>query len=149
MFTPGMLRDERVEADWIEGFVAMREHTAMGPIGADLISIDDDGLVIEATISDAMRQPMGLLHGGVSMLLAETAASLHSAWCADLTKSAPVGIEINGTHVSSAREGRVRAHARVVRRAKAFVFHEIDITHVETGRLLCKSRVTNYLKPHG
>lgn len=149
MFGPEMMTDERVEAAWIQGFVKMREFTAMGPIGAEMLSINDEGLVIEATLSDAMRQPMGLLHGGVSMLLAETGASMHSAWLADLTKAAPVGIEINGTHLSSAREGRVQAVVRLVRKARAFVFHEIDIVHVDTGRLLCKSRVTNYLKPHG
>ena len=134
---------------WIEGFEAMNERMATGPLGARLTEIDDERAVIEMVITDAARQPYGLLHGGVSMVLAESATSMHSAWLADLSREAPVGLEINGTHLSSASQGTVRATARLIRRARQFVFHEVDIEHVETGRLLCKARVTNYLKPLG
>jgi 1,4-dihydroxy-2-naphthoyl-CoA hydrolase len=99
-------------------------------------------------IGPAARQPFGLLHGGVSLLLAETAASFHAAWLADLREVAPVGVDINGTHLSGATDGTVITTARVLRRAHAFVFHEVTLTHAETGRVLCSSRVTNYLRPH-
>ena len=97
-------------------------------------------------ITDAARQPMGLLHGGISMLLAETAASMHACWGLDVTKTVPVGIEINGSHLSSARDGRVRAVGEVIRRGAQLVVHEVRITHEETGRLLCVARVTNFLR---
>ena len=138
---------ERDPQLWIEGMREMTNKTAMGAVGGAVVAIDDDHSVIEMEISDASRQPYGLLHGGVSMLLAESAASLHSAWLADLTKEAPVGLDINGTHVSSAREGLVRATARLIRRARSHVFHEVESVHVDTGRLLCRARVTNFLKP--
>jgi 1,4-dihydroxy-2-naphthoyl-CoA hydrolase len=137
----------REQQAWIDAFDAIRPYTAMGPLGATCVSIDDDHVTLKMTISDAARQPFGLLHGGVSLLLAETAASFHSAWLADLGKVAPVGVDINGTHLSSATDGTVLTTARVLRRAQAFVFHEVELTHVETGKILCKSRVTNYLRP--
>src|SRR5690625_489234 len=94
-------------------------------------------------ITNAARQPFGLLHGGVSMVLAETAASMHACWGVDLTKVVPVGIEINGSHLRSATEGVVLAECRVVRRAQTLIVHEIDIIDEKTGRKLNVSRVTN------
>ncbi|MEM1349312.1 MAG: PaaI family thioesterase [Myxococcota bacterium] len=134
---------------WIEGFEAMGAQTATGALGAKMVSIDDEGVVLEIEITDAARQPYGLLHGGVSLLLAETAASTHSAWLCDTSKEVPVGVDINGTHISGAREGRIHTIAKVVRKARSLVFHEVDVVHVDTGRTLCKARVTNYLKPIG
>lgn len=137
----------RDKQTWLDGFAALNERMATGPIGALLTDITDEYAVIEMTISDASRQPYGLLHGGVSMLLAESVTSMHSAWLADLNIQAPVGLEINGTHLSSATHGTVRATARVLRRARQFIFHEVDVEHVESGRMLCRARVTNFLKP--
>jgi len=132
--------------DWIKGFEEMGDRTASGPLGVKMLSIDDEGLVLEMEITNAARQPFGLLHGGVSLLLAETAASTHSAWLCDTSTHAPVGVDINGTHVSGAREGTVHTIAKVIRKSRSFVFHEVEVVHVDTGRTLCKARVTNYLK---
>ena len=120
--------------------------TAGEPLGMRVVSVDENHLAIEMAITDAARQPMGLLHGGVSMLLAETAASLHAGWNLDLSLRVPVGIEIGGSHLQSATEGHVRAVAKVTKRSNRLVFHQVEILHVETGQLLCLARVTNYLK---
>lgn len=133
---------------WIEGFAAYNHLTATGAVGATLIELDDEHATLEMTISNASRQPFGLLHGGVSLMLAESASSLHSAWLADLSQVAPVGVDINGTHISSARDGVVHTTARVIRETRSMIFHEVDVVHVETQRVLCKCRVTNFLKPH-
>ncbi|MEL6179510.1 MAG: PaaI family thioesterase [Myxococcota bacterium] len=134
---------------WLEGMRTISDRTALGAVGGSVVAIDDEKVVLEMEISDASRQPFGLLHGGVSLLLAESAASLHSAWLADLSQQAPVGLDINGTHLSSAREGKVRVTARLVRKARTHVFHEVEVAHIDTGRLLCKARVTNFLKSIG
>jgi 1,4-dihydroxy-2-naphthoyl-CoA hydrolase len=105
-----------------------------------------DSIILSMPISDATRQPFGLLHGGVNMVLAETAASFHACWGIDLNEKAPVGIEINGSHLNSADSGNVRAVAKVLRKSASLIVHEIEIFHVETGRLLCVSRVTNFYK---
>lgn len=124
-------------------FEAFKPRTALGPIDARLVGADESTLVLEMTMSDAARQPMGLLHGGVSMVLAESAASFHAALLVDINEKYPVGIEINGSHMRSIREGTVRAVCRLIRRSRTLVVHEIDILHAETDKLLCRSRVSN------
>jgi 1,4-dihydroxy-2-naphthoyl-CoA hydrolase len=116
-------------------------------LGIEITRYDADGMVLTMPISEKTRQPLGLFHGGMSLVLAESAASMHACWGLDLTKFMPVGIEINGSHLSSATEGTVRATARVLRRGRSIVVHEIEVHHVETGTLMCVSRVTNFIKP--
>lgn len=131
---------------WKELFEESREHTTAGPHQVNLVEIGDDRIVLAMPIGDHCRQPFGLLHGGVSMMLAESAASLHSCWGVDLTKKVPVGIEINGSHLNSAREGRVEARGAVIRRGETLIHHRVEIVHVETGRALTEARVTNFYK---
>jgi 1,4-dihydroxy-2-naphthoyl-CoA hydrolase len=116
-------------------------------LGMEITRFDADGMEITMPISEKSRQPLGLFHGGMSLVLAESAASMHSCWGLDLTKFAPVGVEINGSHLSSARDGNVRATARVLRRGRSIIVHEVEVHHVETGALMCVSRVTNFFKP--
>jgi len=126
-------------------FEWLTPRTAVGPLGITLVHVEDDLLVLEMPITDAARQPMGLLHGGVRLLLAEEAASYHSAWGLDLTVARPVGLEASGSHLRSARDGHVQARARVVRRSSQVVVHDVQIVHVETGDLLSVVRVTNLI----
>ena len=114
----------------LAGYEAMTSRTTMGALGIVLTAFSADHLVLEMPITDAARQPMGLLHGGVNMVLAESAASMHAALTCDTSKEAPVGIEINGSHIRSAKEGRVRATAKVIRRSRTLVVHEIEMTLV-------------------
>lgn len=132
---------------WLEGVAAISQRTAFTPLGITVLDVSDDHVVLRMPITDAARQPMGLLHGGVSMVLAESAASLHATWGVDLNEKFPVGIEINGTHLRSASHGMVRAVAKVLRRTGTFIFHQVDIIHEETGEVLSTARVTNYYKP--
>ncbi len=132
---------------WKRVFDQLKEHTVEGALGVELISVSAETLVLELEISDKVRQPYGLLHGGVSMLLAEGAASMHASFGVDLSKVSPVGMEINGSHLRSAREGRVQARATVLRRGRHAIVHDVRIVHVETERLLCQARVTNMYRP--
>ena len=122
------------------------KNSAFDALGGQVIALDDEQVVLHMPISNASRQPWGQLHGGVSLLLAETAASLHAAWGVDLNRVVPVGIEINGSHLTSAREGTVEAIGRVIRRGRNLVVHQVEITHLETGKMLCVARVTNFYK---
>ncbi len=113
-------------------------------LGIEITRYDADGMVLTMPITDKSRQPMGILHGGISLVLAESAASMHACWGVDLTQRSPAGIEINASHLRTAHDGNVRATARVVRRGRSIIVHEVEIHHVETGQLLCVSRVTNF-----
>ena len=132
--------------EWIETFDDFIGQTALGVHQGELIDIDDDGITIEMPIGDHARQPFGILHGGVSMLLAESAASMHACWGVDLTERVPVGTEISGSHISSARDGTVICRASVIRRGRTLIRHHIELVHKESGRLLCDARVTNLYK---
>jgi uncharacterized protein (TIGR00369 family) len=124
----------------------MSPNTAVEALGIDIVSVDNDHIQLRMPITNRARQPFGLLHGGISMVLAETAASVHACWGIDLSKVFPVGIEVNGSHLRSASEGHVLANATVIRRSRTLIVHAIDIVHEETNRLLCVSRVTNFYK---
>ena len=117
--------------------------TALEAFGLVLVEVDEDRLILEMPIRPELRQPMGLLHGGAHLFLAESAASLHSCLGVDLHEIHPVGAEVNGSHLRSVRDGNIRAVAEVVRRSKATIVHQVAISHVESGRQLCVCRVTN------
>ena len=137
------------ENNWMNWFDQSFKRTAAENLGITVHSIDADQIVLIMPITDKARQPYGLLHGGISMVLAETAASMHACWGVDLTKMLPVGIEINGSHVRSAKEGVVRAEGKVIRRTRSIIVHQVDIILDETDQLLCTTRVTNYYKKVG
>ena len=127
-------------------FQRLIPNTALEPLGVEIVAVNEKALTLRMPISDATRQPFGLLHGGISLLLAESAASMHSAWDINPEEVIPVGIEINGSHLRSASSGHVIAIARLLRRSQALAVHSVDIIHEDTQNQLCSCRVTNYYK---
>ncbi|MBS2535193.1 hotdog fold thioesterase [Catenulispora sp. NF23] len=89
-------------------------------------------------------QVYGLLHGGASVVLAETLGSLMAALHAGPDKQV-VGVDINATHHRSAKEGRVTGTCRVLSAGRTLVVSEIVITD-ESGRRCCTSRITCLVK---
>lgn len=128
---------------WMENFDQFCAGTALALHDIQLIDIDEDHLILEMPMGDHARQPYGLLHGGISMMLAESAASLHACWGINLGKRVPVGIEINGSHLRPAEDGILEIRCKVIRRSKTLIHHHIDIVHKDSGKLLSTSRVTN------
>ena len=138
-------RDQSISYS-VADFERIIPKTALEPLDIHVRSVDEESLTLRMPITDASRQPFGLLHGGISLLLAESAASMHSCWGIDLNAVFPVGIEINGSHLRSASSGFVVATAQLLRRSKTLAVHEVKIVHEETNQLLCVCRVTNYYK---
>ena len=130
----------------LEQMQALVPKTAVEALGVEIVSVDSEQILLRMPMSDRARQPLGLLHGGVSMVLAESAASMHACWEIDLSRFVPVGVEINGSHLRSASEGHILAKGTVIRRSSRLVIHSVEIIHEETNRLLCVSRVTNFYK---
>ena len=120
--------------------------TALEAHGLALEVIEENRAVVTMPMTDAVRQPLGWLHGGMTMMLAESAASLHACWGVNLSEWVPVGVEINGSHVRSCRSGKIRAVATVVRRSTSLIVHTVEIFSEETGELLSSCRVTNYYR---
>lgn len=90
-------------------------------------------------------QPYGLLHGGASVVLAETLGSVGSAMHAHPDRQA-VGVDINATHHRSARDGLVTGTATAVHLGRTSACYEVVVTD-EEGRRLCTSRITCALVP--
>lgn len=119
---------------------------SIGPVEMTVVAAEEEQLTLRSPLTPALHQPFGLLHGGVSMLMAESAASMHAMWGVDPVEKVPLGIEINGSHLRSASDGHVLAVATVLRRSRSLIVHQVQIIHEESGRLLSQIRVTNFYK---
>ncbi|MCO6477872.1 MAG: hotdog fold thioesterase, partial [Phaeodactylibacter sp.] len=92
-------------------------------------------------------QPMGLLHGGASCVLAETLGSVASILCVeDMDKETVVGVEINANHLRPATKGVVKGRVSPVRIGRRLHVWNIEIKD-EAGRLICVSRITIAVVP--
>ena len=137
---------EHTSEKWFQWYKEFRPRTALEPHNVELVDINEDQIVLRMEIGDHAKQPYGLLHGGISMMLAESAASIHACWDVDLSKTAPVGIEVNGSHLRPATDGHVLTTARVIRKSKTLIHHHIELIHEESGKMLSMARITNLYK---
>ncbi|MCM3477560.1 hotdog fold thioesterase [Caldibacillus thermoamylovorans] len=97
-------------------------------------------------VDDRTRQPLGYLHGGASVALAETVASLGAYLLIDQENETCFGLEINANHVRSKREGIVTAEGKVLHQGRTTQIWEIQIKD-EEDKLICISRCTIAVVP--
>ena len=116
--------------------------TLVDALGIEITSLTDDYLEGRMPVDGRTHQPMGLLHGGASVALAETLGSIGAATRIDPTKQGCVGLEINANHIKGVRDGWVRGRATPLHVGRSTQVWEIRITHEETGALVCISRIT-------
>ncbi len=117
------------------------ENNMVGYLGIEFIEIGDDYLKALMPVDYRTHQPLGLLHGGASVVLAETIGSSAGSMCVDYKEAYVVGLEINANHIKSAREGFVTGTARPLHIGKSTQVWEIKIES-EAGELVCISRLT-------
>lgn len=132
----------------LEALRARRGHTVLESLDITIESAEKDLVVLSMPVTERVHQYTGLLHGGVSVVLAETAASIGAALNTDLTRFTPVGVEINANHLRSVTKGRVVAEARPVYIGRQMTVWATEIKD-ERGRLISVSRCTLALKPGG
>jgi uncharacterized protein (TIGR00369 family) len=113
-------------------------------MGLEIVTATPDRVVGTMPVT-GNTQPYGLLHGGASVVLAETLGSIGSAMHAHPDRLA-VGVDINATHHRSAREGTVTGTATAVHLGRTSTSYEVIIVD-EQGRRLCTSRITCALLP--
>jgi 1,4-dihydroxy-2-naphthoyl-CoA hydrolase len=117
-------------------------HTGLvGHIGIELTEAGPDFLKGRMPVDERTRQPFGLLHGGASIVLAETLASVASSASVDLRVKRCVGLEINANHLRGVKSGWVTGIARPIHLGRATHVWDIQITD-EGDRLVCISRCT-------
>ena len=110
-------------------------------LGIEVTEAGEGYLCGKMPVDFRTHQPMGLLHGGASVVLAETLASIGAALQVDLTEKACVGLEINANHIRGVKEGWVYGKASVLHNGRSTQVWETKITN-EAGDLVCISRMT-------
>lgn len=127
---------------------AMRKNTICDVLDITFDAYDDESITASMVVDHRTHQPFGLLHGGASVVLAETLGSMASYLCIDSQKFYCVGLEVNANHLRGARSGRVSAVARPVHMGRTTHVWDIRLTD-ESGKLNCISRLTIAVVPLG
>jgi 1,4-dihydroxy-2-naphthoyl-CoA hydrolase len=122
------------------------EGTVFETLGIRVLEAEPERVVVEIDVGPRVHQPMGLLHGGVSALLAESAASIGSYMNLDPSTHVGVGVELNISHLRARRDGVVRATAAPVRRGRGLHVWTIEIVD-EDGRPVATARCTIAVRP--
>ncbi|WP_339214185.1 hotdog fold thioesterase [Ornithinibacillus sp. FSL M8-0202] len=116
-------------------------NTLMESLGIETVSMEKELVVMTMPVDKRTHQPLGFLHGGASVALAESAASLGACLHVDLEKYHVFGIEINANHVKSKRDGIVTAKAKPLHVGRSNMVWEINIVD-EEDNLISVSRCT-------
>lgn len=137
---------EIVMSIWFKEFTAEQlnqrgEHTMSDFLGIQFTEVGSDFLTATMPVNERTRQPIGILHGGANVVLAETIASTAANAVIDLEHFYCVGLEINANHLRSVREGLVRAKTTPIHLGRTTQVWEITISN-EKGMLTCISRMT-------
>jgi 1,4-dihydroxy-2-naphthoyl-CoA hydrolase len=115
-------------------------NTAVSHLGIEFLEVGPDFLRARVPVDHRTQQPFGLLHGGVSVVLAETLGSLGAFYTSPPGYLA-VGLDINANHIKGVKTGWVTGVARPVHRGRTTHVWQIDM-HNEAGELTCVSRIT-------
>ena len=126
----------------------LEHETLLTTLGMEVLETTKERVVVRMPVGPRVHQPFGLLHGGASVALAETAASIAGLMQVDTAKEMVVGIEINANHLRGKRDGVVTAVATPVHVGRRTQVFEVRISD-EEGRLVCVSRCTLAVVPAG
>ncbi|SDD07917.1 1,4-dihydroxy-2-naphthoyl-CoA hydrolase [Algoriphagus faecimaris] len=118
-----------------------RSQTLVDHLGIEFTAVGDDFLEAKMPVDHRTKQPMGLLHGGANVVLAETLGSVAASLTIDLKKYTCVGLEINANHLKAVREGYVTGKTKPIHIGKSTQVWEIKVKN-EAGQLCCISRIT-------
>ncbi len=129
----------------LEHFSHWGENTMTSHIGLEFTELGENYLMAKMPVDHRTIQPYGLLHGGASVVLAETLGSVASALVIDHDNYISLGIEINANHVRSARKGYVYGKCLPLHLGSSIHIWEIKITD-ENEKLICVSRLTVAIK---
>lgn len=117
------------------------KNTMVEFLDIQFIEIGDDFLIATMPVTNKTKQPIGFLHGGANVALAETVASTAANAVVDLEKFYCVGLEINANHIRSVKNGIVTAKASAIHLGRATQIWQINIFN-EDKKITCSSRMT-------
>ena len=128
-------------SEFVDPFQGRGSRGLADTIGIQLIETTPSRVVATMPVDERTRQPFGILHGGASVALAETVASIGAVLNVDRETQTAVGLEINANHIRAKSEGVVRATGTPIHIGRSTQIWEIRIVD-EEDRLVCLSRCT-------
>ncbi|MDB5898926.1 MAG: hotdog fold thioesterase [Ramlibacter sp.] len=129
----------------VEALTAAHKNTAPECLGMEFLEVGDDYIKARVPVDNRTRQPYGLLHGGVSVVLAETLGSCGAMYC--LPEGARcVGLDINANHIRGAKDGWVTGTTTPVHIGRSTQVWHIELRN-DAGELTCVSRITMAVLP--
>lgn len=132
----------------IDALTASLKNTIGEALNLRFEAFTDDSLTASMVVDHRTHQPFGLLHGGASVVLAETLGSMASYLVVDASKFFCVGLEVNANHLRGVKTGRVTGVVRPIHLGRTTHVWDIRI-HNEEGKPTCISRLTVAVVPHG
>lgn len=133
-----MIWKTKPDAEAINNFTT---NSLASHLGIEITEFGDDYVKAKMPVDHRTRQPMGLLHGGASVVLSESVGSMASWMVTADPQKHVVGLEVNANHLKSAREGYVHSVTRPVRLGRTIHVWNTDIFD-DAGNLICTSRLT-------
>ncbi|WP_271105671.1 hotdog fold thioesterase [Pseudomonas tohonis] len=127
---------------------ASQQGTIGGLLDIRFEAFDDESITASMVVDSRTHQPYGLLHGGASVVLAESLGSTASYLCIDTSRFYCVGLEVNANHLRGLRSGRVTAVARPVHLGRTTHVWDIRLSG-DDGKPSCISRLTMAIVPLG
>lgn len=124
----------------VEELTHLHRDTAVQHLGMEFLEVGDDFITARVPVDSRTKQPYGLLHGGVSVVLAETLGSCGAAFSCPSGHRA-VGLDINANHLKGATSGWVTGTTRPVHIGRSTQVWQIDLKN-DAGELTCVSRIT-------
>ena len=125
----------------LEQMAEASKNTAVETMGIEYVEIGDDYVIGRIPVDERTVQPFGILHGGSSVVLAETLGSMAANYCLRKENQIAVGLDINANHIRSVTKGWVYGTARPVHIGVTTQVWEIKLEN-EEGKLTCVSRLT-------
>jgi len=122
------------------------KNTLMQTLNIEYIDAAEGYLKAKMPVNPSVHQPMGLLHGGASVALAESVGSAASIMFINPEKQEVRGIEISANHLKAKRDGVVYGTARIIHQGKSIHLWEIKITD-ENDNLISLCKLTNMILP--
>lgn len=131
----------------LETLNRMSAGSAVSHLGIEFIEIGDDYLIAQMPVDQRTRQPLGLLHGGASALLAETLGSVATYLVIPLGQQSGVGIELNISHLRAVHQGAVQGRVQPIRLGRRTHVWDVRISD-EAGKLVAVARLTMAILSH-
>lgn len=122
------------------------ENTIHETLGIREIELTPDRVVLEMDVGPRVHQPLGLLHGGASAVIAESAASMGAFMSCDPTRNYAVGTDLNISHLRARRDGVVTATATPIRKGRSMHVWGIEIVD-QDGAVVAVARCTLAIRP--